>query len=54
MTVITLYGASEDVRHFCGMLDGLAFLLVDSAFNGHQSLKGNTPDGVETILKYFE
>jgi len=43
MWLVTLYSASEDVRHFCGMLDGLAFLPVDCVVNGLQFLKQNIP-----------
>ncbi|KAK2156553.1 hypothetical protein LSH36_210g03037 [Paralvinella palmiformis] len=36
------------------MLNGLAFLPVDCVVNGLQFLKENTPDGLETLLEYFE
>ena len=50
------YRDRDDVKHFCGMLDGLAFLPLADVADGIQFLKSNTPavDGLTDLVSYFE
>ena len=48
------YKDSEECKVFCGMLDGSAFLPVDSVSKGLDFLKECTPTGFEPLLDYFE
>ena len=48
-----LYRDNEDVRHFCGMLDGLALLPEDRVWEGMAYLKNHTPAGLEGLVDYF-
>jgi len=41
-----LYRIDDDIRDFCGMLDGLAFLLEDKVQDGMLYLREHTPDGM--------
>ena len=50
----TLYRAEEKIRHFVGMLDGLAFLPVSDVPGGMEDLMDNTPDGLENLVRYFD
>ena len=51
----TIYRADEDVRHFCGMLDGLAFLPVDDVPAGMQHVRENMPtEELQPLLEYFD
>lgn len=52
--LVTLYRESEDVRLFCGMLDGLAFLPLDRVHDGLQFLKENIPEGLDELVSYFD
>lgn len=47
----TKYKQDSDFAHFCGMLDGLAFLPTDSVSEGLTFLKGTMPPAAVT---YFE
>ena len=48
--------ANDEVRHFCGMVDGLAFLPVADLPEGMAYLKENLPDVPEMaeLLAYFD
>ncbi|KAG7166705.1 hypothetical protein Hamer_G010341 [Homarus americanus] len=48
------YKEDDDIKHFCGMLDGLAFLPVDRVSNGMDYIKDNTPNGLEDLVDYFD
>ena len=48
------YRDEEDVKLFCGMLDGLAFLPIHEVPNGMDFLKTNTPPGLESLVDYFD
>ena len=43
----------EDIKLFCGMLDGLAFLPEDDVPEGMAYLCENIPDGLESLQQYF-
>ena len=42
------------MKLFCGMLDGLAFLLEDEVEEGMDYLRNIIPDGLESLLEYFD
>ena len=46
--------ARMDVKHFCGMLDGLAFLPLDDVLEGLTYLRDNPPEGLESLIDYFD
>ena len=52
------YRGSEDVKHFCCMIDALAFLPVDQVSDGMQYLFSDTPEGnhdtLIELLTYFD
>ena len=50
------YREDDEVRHFCGMLDGLAFLPLHEVHDGMQYLKDNIPDvpGLDDLVAYFD
>jgi len=50
------YREDDEVRHFCGMLDGLAFLPLHEVYDGMQYLKDNIPDvpGLNDLVAYFD
>ena len=48
------YGEEENLKLFCGMLDGLAFLPVDDVSGGMAYLREHTPDRLEPLLEYFD
>ncbi|XP_041372748.1 uncharacterized protein LOC121386019 [Gigantopelta aegis] len=50
----TLFRSNKDVRHFVGMLDGLAFLPLDDVPEGMLYLRDNIPAGVEPLVDYFD
>jgi len=53
----SVYRQREDVSHFCGMLDGLAFLPLADLPKGIQCLRQHVPDGVEdlaSLVDYFD
>ena len=41
-------------KHFCGMVDGLAFLPVADVERGMQFLRTITPPDAESLIDYFE
>lgn len=49
-----LYRSNDEVRHFCGMLDGLAFLPEDKVLEGMAFLREHTPAEVEPLVNYFD
>ena len=49
-----LYRDSEEVKLFCGMLDGLAFLPVGDVPAGLAKLKEDIPEGLEPLVDYFD
>lgn len=51
--LVTLYRDSEEVKLFCGMLDGLAFLPVGDVPAGLAELKEDIPEGLEPLVDYF-
>ncbi|KAK2148190.1 hypothetical protein LSH36_510g00009 [Paralvinella palmiformis] len=48
------YSQEEDVKLFCGMLDGLTFLPEEDVAEGMIYLWENIPDGFEPLLQYFD
>ncbi|KAK6168578.1 hypothetical protein SNE40_018440 [Patella caerulea] len=52
--LVTTYRSDEDVKLFCGMLDGLAFLPVDDVAASLDQLKENIPEGLDDLVAYFE
>jgi len=53
----SLYRSRDDVRHYCGMLDGLAFLPVDDIPDGLAYLRHNVPQNADELLHlvtYFD
>ena len=52
--LVTLYRSDDDVKLFCGMLDGLAFLPVADVPEGLKYLKEHTPEGLEPLIDYFD
>ena len=49
-----LYRENKDIKHFVGMMDGLAFLPTDEVGEGMKFLKENAPTGCEELLQYFD
>ena len=52
--LVQRYREEEDVKFFCGMLDGLAFLQEDDVPEGMAYLRENIPDGLESLRQYFD
>lgn len=50
----TQYTNDEDTRNFVGMIDGLAFLPVDSVSEGMRVLKEVVPEELTGLLDYFD
>ena len=48
------YREDDDFRHFCGMLDGLAFLPTDRVQEGMQYPGTIVPDEADQLLAYFD
>ena len=48
------YKADEDAKHFCGMLDSLAFLPPNQVKEGMAFLRTRIPDGFEGVVDYFD
>ena len=50
------YRFRDDVKHFCGMVDGLAFLPPSDINEGLKYLRDNIPDvdRLEELLTYFD
>ena len=52
--LIEIYKQREDIKLFCGMMDGLAFLPPADIPVGMEFLKGNVPEELEELLTYFD
>lgn len=54
--LVQAYENDADVKLFCGMLDGLAFLPTDEVTNGMAHLRTRIPDvdGLEELVDYFD
>lgn len=48
------YREEADLKHFCGMLDGLAFLKMDDVPEGMDFIRQNVPDGLDDLVDYFD
>ncbi|XP_052801333.1 uncharacterized protein LOC128232033 [Mya arenaria] len=48
------YREDPDIRQFCGMLDGLAFLPEDQVKEGMAYLKSQTTEVLEPVVDYFD
>ena len=48
-----LYKNDASAKHFCGMLNGLAFLPTDLVMDGMQYLQTIVPHQLEGLLEYF-
>lgn len=48
------YRTDEEFSHFCGMLDGVAFLPINDVPRGMAFLRNNIPDGTEDLIQYFD
>ena len=51
--LITRYRSEEDVKLFCGMIDGLAFLPTSDVSAGFDYLREHTPEGLEPLIDHF-
>ncbi|KAG1651690.1 hypothetical protein GQR58_026831 [Nymphon striatum] len=51
---VELYKNNEDVKLYCGMLDGLAFLPEDKVVRGMDYLKESAPEELTDLLTYFD
>ncbi|XP_052280707.1 uncharacterized protein LOC127878207 [Dreissena polymorpha] len=49
-----LYKEDESIKHFCGMIDGLAFLPTDCVQEGMRYLRSVVPEELSEILEYFD
>jgi len=49
-----LYRNDDEVKHFCGMLYGLAFLPQDKMQEGMQYLKHHIPQEMDALVQYFD
>ena len=47
------YQHDDDLKLFCGKLDGLAFLSIAEVLAGLNHLLQNTPDDAEGLVDYF-
>lgn len=52
--LVTLYKTDADVRHFCGMMDGLAFLPLSDVSRGLAYLKTIVKEELVPLLDYFD
>ena len=52
--LVVQYKEDEDFRHFCGMLDGLAFLPLEHVAEGMAHLRRIVPPGAEGVIEYFD
>lgn len=52
--LVRLYKENGDVRHFSGMMDGLAFLPLTDVPLGLNHLKSVVPDMLVPLLEYFD
>lgn len=54
LSLVEKYRDDDNVKLFCGMVDGLAFLPVDDVSAGMEYLQNNTPERCEALLEYFD
>ncbi|KAG1683138.1 hypothetical protein GQR58_010153 [Nymphon striatum] len=52
--LVELYKTNEDVKLYCGMLDGLGFLPEDEVVRGMDYLKESAPEELTDLLTYFD
>ena len=52
--LVQKYRNEEEIKHFVGMLDGLAFLPLADVEEGMALLKNATPEGLEELVDYFD
>ncbi|XP_060603822.1 uncharacterized protein LOC132756709 [Ruditapes philippinarum] len=50
----SLYREDKDIRHFCGQLDGLAFLPASKVTEGMSLLRDSAPDVLSGLVDYFD
>ena len=48
------YREDDNIRHFCGMLDGLAFLPVPMVSDGMAYIRETAPEEMVPIIDYFD
>ena len=48
------YKEDPNIKHFCGMIDGLSFLPEDDVHAGMMYLKDHVPTDLEPLLDYFD
>ena len=51
---VNRYKTEEEFQHFCGMLDGLAFLTVDDVVDGFEYIRTIAPYDTEDLLAFFD
>ena len=49
-----VYKENNEVQHYCGILNGLAFLPVDGIVQGLAYLRERMPDDLEQLVNYFD
>ena len=52
--LVQRYRNEEEIKHFVGMLDGLAFLPLADVEEGMELLKNATPEGLDELVDYFD
>ena len=50
----SLYINDRNVRHVCGMIDGLAFVPLNRVSDGMQYIKNNAPAELQELIDYFD
>ena len=50
----SLYNADQEVREFCGKIDGLAFLPVNDVKEGIKVLYDEAPEHLRCLVEYFD
>ena len=48
------YKEEDEIKQFCGMLDGLAFLPSERVSEGINLLKQQVPEGLFDLVEYFD
>ena len=51
---VNRYKTEDEFQHFCGILDGLAFLPVDDVVDGFEYIRTIAPYDTEDLLAYFD
>ena len=52
--LVNQYKEQEEFRHFCGMLDGLAFLPVQDLSEGMAYIRSVAPSEAQDLVEYFD